>query len=179
MEYRFHLRLQIQPHDRLGDAVRHGGHAKDPDLALLVLLGYFDRPYRRREVTPRGEPIPELVEVPLQVPLKRLDRLAVDTGRTIIGLDALVRFPDHPFGNRKRLVLRLRFAHRLLPPRGGWPSNEPEQPAPFALPALPGFIARTRRSVPCAPRRYSAPRSSTCLEFSLGRSGGSFPEADR
>src|SRR5206468_8592364 len=37
---------------------------------------------------------------------------------------------------------------RLLPPRGGWPPSQPEQPACFAPPALPGFIATTRRSVP-------------------------------
>ena len=113
-----------------------------------MLLRYFDRPHRRWEVTPRRQPIPELVEVPFQVPLKLLDRLAVNAGRTVIGLDSLVRLPDYPFGNRKRLVLRLWFAHRLLPPRGGWPPNEPEQPARFAPPALPGFVATTRRSAP-------------------------------
>src|SRR5207244_4982961 len=32
---------------------------------------------------------------------------------------------------------------------------------------------------PCAPHRYSAPRSFRCLGSSLGRPGGSIPEADR
>src|SRR5712692_7956924 len=32
---------------------------------------------------------------------------------------------------------------------------------------------------PCASPRYSAPRSFSCLGFSLGRSGGSLPKADR
>ncbi len=66
--------------------------------------------------------------------------------RCTFGLDSLVRLPDYPFGNLKRLVLRLRLAHRLLPPRGGWPPNEPEQPARFAPPALPGFLATTSQS---------------------------------
>src|SRR5207244_4054052 len=32
---------------------------------------------------------------------------------------------------------------------------------------------------PCAPHRYSASRSFSCLRFSLGRLGGSLPEANR
>src|SRR5205823_13645689 len=42
VKQRLHLRLQIQAYDRLGDTVCHRGHAEDSDLALLVLLGYFD-----------------------------------------------------------------------------------------------------------------------------------------
>src|SRR5437016_14532581 len=118
MEQRFHLRLQIQTYDRLSDAVCYGGHAEDSDPVLPVLLRYFDRPHRRWEITPRRQPIPELVEIRFQVPLKLVDRLT-NTGRAVVGLDTSVRFPDYPFGNRKRLALRLRFAHRLLPPRGG------------------------------------------------------------
>src|SRR5437773_9934334 len=45
MKQRFHLRLEIQAHDRLGDAVRHRRHAEDSDLALPVLLRYFDCPH--------------------------------------------------------------------------------------------------------------------------------------
>src|SRR6266581_859695 len=148
MEHWFHFRLQIQAHDRLSDSVRYRGHPEDPNPSLPVLLRYFDCPHRRREVTPRRQPIPELVQVPFQVPIKLLDRLAVNTGRAIIRLDSLIRFPDNPFRNLKRLVFRLWFAHRLLPPRGGWPPNESEQPARFAPPVLPGFIATTRRSAP-------------------------------
>src|SRR5215467_6154681 len=118
MEYGLHLWLEIQTRDRLGDAVSYRGHSKDSDLALPELLRYFDCQHRRREVTPRRQPIPELVQVPSQVLFKLLDRLAVNTGRSIVGLDPLVRFPDLPFGNRKRLVLRLRSAQQLLPPLG-------------------------------------------------------------
>src|SRR6202022_1924547 len=74
MKQRFHLRLQIQAHDRLSDSVCHRGHSENPD-PLAMCLRYFDCPHRRREVTPGRKSIPELVEVPFQVPLKLLDRL--------------------------------------------------------------------------------------------------------
>ena len=53
VELRLHLRLQIQAYDRLSDSVRHSGHPEDSDLALPVLLRYFDCPHRRREVASR------------------------------------------------------------------------------------------------------------------------------
>lgn len=115
MEHRLHLRLQIRPHDRLGDPVRHGGHAEDAD-ALAPCLRYLHRPDRRWEVRPRGHAIPELVEVPLEVPLELCDRLPVDTSGPLVGPDLLVGLPDNQFGNDKWLCrFRLRLAHRLLP----------------------------------------------------------------
>jgi len=145
VEYWLHLRLQIQACDRLSDAVRHGGHTEDPD-PMSICLWYVDFPHWRWEVTPGGHPIPEFVEVPFQVLLELFDRLLIYTSRSVIGFDPLVSLPDYPFGNCKRLVLLLRFAHRLLPT--GWPPGEPEHPAPFARPALPGFIATTGRPAP-------------------------------
>ena len=48
--------------------------------------------------------------------------------------------------------------------------------APCPLQALPRYYKPIR---PCASHRYSSPRSFGCLGFSLGRPGGSFPEAGR
>ena len=93
MEQRLHIRLQIRPHNCLGDSVGDSGHPERPHA--LALLRYLDRTNRRREVRPRGHPIPELVEVPFQVPLELLDRLAVDARRSLIGLDFLVGLPDN------------------------------------------------------------------------------------
>ena len=95
MEQRFHLRLQIRPHDRLSDPVRHGGHPEHADT-LACCLRYLHRTHRRREVRPRGHPIPELVEVPFQVPLELCDRLPVDTRSPLVGLDLLVGLPRPP-----------------------------------------------------------------------------------
>ena len=44
MEQGFHLRLQIRPHDRLGDPVSDGGHTERPHaVALLRYLDGTDR----------------------------------------------------------------------------------------------------------------------------------------
>src|SRR6516164_7370119 len=75
----------------------------------------LDETHRRREVTPRGHPIPDLVEVILQVGLERLDGLTVHPGGALVGLDPLVCLPDHLLGNRVRLGL----SHRFLPSRVG------------------------------------------------------------
>src|SRR5262249_55047787 len=64
-----------------------------------------DETHRRREVPPRGHPIPELVEVVLQVDLERRDGLTVPPGGALVGLDPLVSLPDHLFGKGVRLGL--------------------------------------------------------------------------
>ncbi len=110
MEARLHLRLQVQVHDRLRDPVGDRGHAEHP--RPTTALWYLDRLHRRRHVAPRAEPIPELVEVPRQVRLERLDRLLVDTGSSLVGLHPQPRLPDQPLGNSKRLAVRLRPACR-------------------------------------------------------------------
>ena len=134
MEQRFHLRLQIRPHDRLGDPVRHGGHAEHAD-PLASCLRYLHRTHRRREVRPRGHPIPELVEVPFQVPLELCDRLPVDTRGPLVGLDLLVGLPDNPLGNLKRLG---RFGFDMLTgssrPSAVDRQTSPNDPAPSLRP---------------------------------------------
>src|SRR3954447_16115072 len=73
----------------------------------------LDETHRRWEVSPRGHPIPDLVEVILQVRLEGLDGLTVHPGSALVGLDLLVGLPDHLFGNS----VRLGFSHRFLPSR--------------------------------------------------------------
>ena len=82
--------------------IRHCGHAEDPD-PLPIRLWYFHHPDRLWKVTPRGHPIPKFVEVAFQISLKLLDRCPVDPRSSVVGLDPLVRFPDHILGDRKRL----------------------------------------------------------------------------
>src|SRR6266511_1761481 len=103
-------------------------------------LRYFHRPHRRWEVTPRGHPVPDLVQVALQIFLERLDRVFVYIWRFSIVLDLLVRLPNFPLGDRKRLVLRRRLAHSTPP--GAFlvaRTNSPKWPGPLAPPRLPGL----------------------------------------
>ena len=102
MKHRFHHRLQVQPHHRLSDSIRHGRHPEHPD-PVAARFRYLHRPHRRREIPPRGHPIPELVEIAFQVRFKLLDRFLVDTRRAPVGLDLPIRLPDDPLGNLKRL----------------------------------------------------------------------------
>jgi hypothetical protein len=105
-----HLRLQTHGHHRLRDPVRDRRHPEDPDPAPSR-LGNLHYPHRRREVATRREPVPQLVEVSLQVHLELLDRLAVDPSRTLVGLDPAIGLKDHVLRNLERL----RSAH-LAPP---------------------------------------------------------------
>jgi transposase len=66
---------------------------------------------------PRRQPVPELVEVPPEVPLELMKRLLVDAGRAPVGLDPQPGLPNSPLGDRKRL--RRRLAHPALPTDGG------------------------------------------------------------
>ena len=140
-----------------------------------VLLRYLHCPHRRREVTPRRQPIPQLVQVPFQVLLKLLDRLAVDAGRAVIGLDPLIRLPDHPFGNRERLVLRLWFAHPAPPTSRRLTTKRTRTTRPLRSTRITRLHRYYETVRPCAPHRYSAPRSFGCLGFSLGRPRGRPP----
>jgi len=51
MEQRLHIRLQIRPHNCLGDSVGDSGHPERPHA--LALLRYLDRTNRRRKYVPR------------------------------------------------------------------------------------------------------------------------------
>jgi len=106
MKDRLDLPFQIHPHHRLSNPVGHRRHAQHPN-PFASRLGDLHRLHRRREVRTRREPVPDLVQIPLPVPLELGDRLLVDARRALVGLDFLVRFPDHHFGDLKRLVLLL------------------------------------------------------------------------
>jgi hypothetical protein len=131
-----------------------------PAHARARSLRYLNSTDRRRHVAARRQPVPEFVEVPFQVPLELRDRLAIDAGGTLVGLDPQVRLPDRSFGNHERL----RRTHRLLPADAGWPPNPSGRPVPFAPPALPGLTATTRRSAP-VPRIATHP--SRCLPLGV------------
>ncbi len=59
VKHRLHLRLQVQVRNRLSDPVCNRGHA-ERSHASAALLRYLNRLDRRRHVTTRGHPIPDL-----------------------------------------------------------------------------------------------------------------------
>ena len=113
MKNRLHPGLQVPAHDGLGDPVRDRRHPEHSRAAIP--LRYLHRTHRRGHVAPRREPIPELVEIPVKVLLELLDRLLVNAGRALVGLDPPIGLPNGPLGELKRL--RLRLAHPAPPTR--------------------------------------------------------------
>ena len=105
------------------------------------VLRYLDEPHGRRKVRARRHPIPDLVEVALQVLLECRQRLAIHARSTSVRLHPLVRFPDELLRNLIRLCLR----HRLLPllvdrsprPESRAPSLRPHYQASSLLRARP------------------------------------------
>ena len=165
VEHGLHLGLQVQVRDRLSDPVRDSGHAEHSRSARL--LRYLHRPHRRREITPRGHPIPDLVEVRLQVRLKRQDRLLVNTRSTPVGLDPSPCLPDQPLGNHKRLAVRFRLAHPAPPARGRLTSRpSQDDPSPSLQPHYRTFTATTV-GPPLCPASVLYPSRISRLELSL------------
>ena len=111
MELRIHHRLQHHLHHGLCDAIGHSRNAQRARAA--VVLRYFDEPHGRWKIRARRHPVPDLIEIALQVLLERRQRLAIHTRGSTVCLDPLIRVPHELLRNRVRLCLR----HRLLPLR--------------------------------------------------------------
>ena len=113
-----------------------------------VRLRDLHRAHRRREVGPRRHPIPDLVQVALQILLEFLDRLPVHPGRALVRPDLLPRLPDIPLRDLKRLARRLQLVH-ATPPRElpvDRTNTATNDPAPSLRPHYRGFTATTSRS---------------------------------
>jgi hypothetical protein len=102
MEDRFDLHLQPPRHHCLGNSVAHGGNPKNSG-SRTVWFRYLHCAHRRRKVTPRGHPVPDPIQIVLQVLLKILDRAAVHTWRPLVLLDPFPCIPYFPLRNIERL----------------------------------------------------------------------------
>src|SRR5271157_6053847 len=109
----FHLWL----HDHLDHCLRHAvGNGRNAERArAAVVLRYLDEPHGWRMVRTRRHPIPDLMQVALQVLLECRQGHAVHARSAAVRLHPLVGFPDELLRNAVRLCLR----HRLLPSRVG------------------------------------------------------------
>jgi len=101
MEDRFDLALQPPRYHRLRDPVRDGRDAEHPG-PLSVRFRYRHRGHRRREVTARGHPVPDLVQAAPQILLELPEGHPVHPWRAVVGLDLLVCLPDLPLRNVER-----------------------------------------------------------------------------
>ena len=150
VKLRFHQRLQVPLDYRLGHPIRYG---RDPQTPLAsVLLRYSYRSHRRRKIRPRRHPIPDLVQIVLQILLEFLDRFRIDPRPSLVRFHPLIRFPYLPLGNVKRLRLFrpfLPFTRLSSSPR--W-MTRPLRSAEFPRPLR--YYGSLR---PCASLRYSHP----------------------
>ena len=106
-------------------------------------------------IAPRRQPVPELVEVPLQVPLKLRDRLLINAGRALVGLDPQPGLPNGPLRDIKRL--RLRLAHPAPPTRRRLTAKPARTTRPLRSSPITGpSPLTTRRSAP-VPRTGTQP----------------------
>ncbi len=117
---------------------------------------YLYRLHRRRKITPRGHPVPDPVEIILQILLEILDRASVHPWCTLVGLDLLVCLLNLPLRNLKRLARRLQLVHPAPPgqTRLTEQTTVTDDPAPSLPLHYKGFITTTSRSA-------SAPRIGT------------------
>ncbi len=153
MEVRLHPGLQVSAHDGLGDPVRDSRHPEHSRAA--VSLRYLHLTHRRGHIAPRGQPIPELVEVPLKVLLELRDRLLVNAGRALVGLDPQPGLPNGPLGDIKRL--RLRLAHPAPPTRGRLTSEQARTTRPLRSGPITGPSALLRDGPPLCPAPVLSP----------------------
>src|SRR6266700_477311 len=160
MEQRVRRRLQSRLHHLLRNPIRHGRYAPLP--FPTVCFRYLHRPRRRRKVTARRHPIPDLVQVPFQVPFEIRNGLLVDPCRSMVRFYSFIRLPDLPFGNTERLCL----THRLLPLLVGslnqGSMTQPLGSIPFRR--LHRYYGLFR---PWAPLPYSRPHGSSTCGFSV------------
>src|SRR5664280_950206 len=160
VEQRIYPRLQSRLHHHLCNPIRYSWN---PQLPFpTVCFRYLHRPHRRWKVAARRHPIPDLVQVPFQVPFKVRNRLLIDPCRSLVRFYSFIRLPDLPLGNTERLCL----THRLLPFLVGSLNfgsiTQPLRSIPFR--ELPRYYGLFR---PWSPLPYSRPRGSSTCGFSV------------
>ena len=69
-------------------------------------FGYFYPAHRRRKITPGRHPVPEFVKIVLEISLKLLNRLPVNTRCSLVGLHSPIGLPHLTLRNTKRFCSR-------------------------------------------------------------------------
>jgi hypothetical protein len=139
MEPRFHKRPHNHFRHHLRNAIRHRRYPQRTHLPIP--LGYLYQSHRRREITPRRHPVPDLVQVSLEAFLEHRQRFSIHPGRATVGSHQPPRRHDKLFGK----TIRLRLRPGLLPlqvdpfprPDGSAPSLHPHYRVSSLLQADP------------------------------------------
>src|ERR1700681_3763865 len=76
---------------------------------------YLHSLHRRRKVGPRRQPIPDPVQIVLQILVELLESHPVHPRRTLIGLPLPIGLPYLPLRNIKRLTWWLQLVHATPP----------------------------------------------------------------
>src|SRR5262249_36031112 len=97
MEPRFQQRLKIPANNFLGDAVSDRRNSQWSRSALCFRNVHPTN--RRWKVAPRGQPVPQLVEVVSQIGLKFPYRLSIYASRSLVGLHFLESLPSSVNGS--------------------------------------------------------------------------------
>ena len=114
MEFRFHFFLQPGRDHGLRNSVRDSGNSENPG-SRAMRFRYFHRFHRGREVAARGHPVPDLIQIVLQVGLEVLDRLPVRSRCPAVGFHLQPGIPYLLFRYLERLACRFLLAHSIPP----------------------------------------------------------------
>src|SRR6266516_938365 len=186
MEFRLHDFLQPCRGHGLRDSVRYGGHAEKPG-SRAMRFRYFHRFHRRREITAGGHPIPDLIEITLQIGLEVLNRLLIHPRCALVGFHFQPGVPHLLLRYLERLAGRFLLAHAIPPRHLVDQANEPRMSRPLrSAPTASSrnFTATTSRSA-CAPRDGTLPLALHTLgDLPAARpcravSGRAFPRSAR
>src|SRR5689334_6469727 len=162
--------------DHCRRSLRHPvGRIRHPEQTYTcpAVFGYLHAPHRPREVTARGHPVPQLVEVVLPLLLEQPDADRVHARRTLIGPDLLPRLINEALTDLKRLHFRPGPGLRLLPCRVGR-QLALVCAAPSLQPHYRAFLTTTSRPVP-VPRIGTLPLAVSAACGPPSRSQGHFP----
>jgi hypothetical protein len=151
MEPRLQQRLEIPADHFLSDAVGDRGYAQRPRSPIC--FRNIHPPNRWWKVAPRGQPIPQLIEIIGQIGLKRLYRLSIYASRSLVGPHFLEGLPDLSLRDVERLCL-----DHAAPPVTGWPPAKAGYRCPFGPAPLQGFQPYSGQLRPCALHRQLDPR---------------------
>ena len=102
VELWLHHALQPGRDHGLRYTVAYGGNAEHPGSRAMRLRD-LNRLYRRREIRSRRHPVPDLIEVSLQIGLEFRQANSVDPGSALVGRHLLICLPHLLLGNLKRL----------------------------------------------------------------------------
>ena len=170
MEQRFQNRLEVSFGHRLGDSIADRGNSERP--GTLLVLRDIHPTHRRREVTAGGQPIPQPIEVVVQLLFELLNRLAVDSRCHLVGFHPFVRLPHVTLSNTKRFGII-----HASPPLASCPPDNTGRRRPFVRSHYRTFFPTMSDSVPVPRLGTQALAGAARLRVSLciGATGSYVP----